>query len=256
MRVVRALCRLAAIGASVAAGGYAVYLAAAWMRYGRIRQTRGDGHDLLLDRFMPTYDVVERHEIDVNAPAAVTFSASHDLDLQQSTLIAAIFKAREAILGGAADMTDRPRALVAWAKTLGWRTLADVPDREPVMGAVTRPWEANVVFRPVPSEQFAAFDEPNWVKIAWTLRVDSVSVDRSVARTETRAVATDATARRMFRRYWSLFSPGITLIRREALRLVKGDAERLARASARPSSVDRFEFVSAGDLDPQSERTL
>jgi len=60
----------------------------------------------------------------------------------------------------------------------------------------------------------------------------------------------------MFRRYWSLFSPGITLIRREALRLVKGDAERLARASARPSSVDRFELVSAGDLDPQSERTL
>ena len=256
MRVIRTLCRLAAICAGVGAGAYAAYAAVAWVRYGRIRQTSGDDHDLWLDRYLPTYDVVERHEIDVNAPAAVTFSASCDLDLQQSTLIAAIFKGRDAILGGAADLTDRPRALVPWAKTLGWRMLADAPDRELVMGAVTRPWEANVVFRPVPSERFASFDEPNWVKIAWTLRVDPVSASRSVARTETRAVATDPIARRRFRRYWSLFSPGIILIRREALRLVKADAERRARASARPPSVNRFELVPAGDLDPQSERTL
>jgi len=62
-------------------------------------------------------------------------------------------------------------------------------------------------------------------------------------------MATDPAARRKFRRYWSIFSPGIVLIRRVALRLTKLDAER--RASERRWSADRFELVSAGDLDPE-----
>jgi hypothetical protein len=37
---------------------------------------------------------------------------------------------------------------------------------------------------------------------------------------------TDATARRRFRRYWAVMSPGILLIRYEMLRLVRREAER------------------------------
>jgi hypothetical protein len=48
-------------------------------------------------------------------------------------------------------------------------------------------------------------------------------------RTETRALATDAEARRRFRRYWAAFSPGIILIRRAMLRPVRHEAERRAR---------------------------
>jgi len=82
------------------------------------------------------------------------------------------------------------------------------------MGAVTQPWYADVVFRPLPPDQFAAFNEPGYVKIAWTLRADPIAQTESVFRTETRAVATDASARVRFRRYWSFLSPGIILIRR------------------------------------------
>jgi len=71
----------------------------------------------------------------------------------------------------------------------------------------------------------------------------------SLARTETRVMTTDPAARRKFRRYWSIFSPGIVLIRRVALRLTKLDAERRARERRR--TADRFELVSAGDLDPE-----
>jgi hypothetical protein len=39
-------------------------------------------------------------------------------------------------------------------------------------------------------------------------------------------VATDPAARARFRRYWTLASPGIVLIRWELLRLVKREAER------------------------------
>lgn len=249
-RCIRAICRTAAVGAGLAAGGYATYVVATWLRFGRAQGATVEDQDSLLDQFMPTYDVVERHQVQVAAPADITFSAACDLDLQQSMLIGTIFKAREALFSSAPDVSDRPRALVPWAKTLGWGVLADVPGREIVMGAVTRPWDANVVFQALPPEQFAAFNEPNYVKIAWTLRADAANDMESLARTETRAVATDPTARRKFRRYWAFFSPGIVLIRREALRLVKADAERPARQDCRPS-IDRIERASTGELDPR-----
>ena len=99
------------------------------------------------------------------------------------------------------------------------------------MGAVTQPWEANVVFRPLPPAEFVAFDEPDYVKIAWTLRADPVDDNESIFRTETRVMTTDAVARRKFRWYWARFSPGIVVIRRVMLGLLKNEAERRATAT-------------------------
>ena len=106
------------------------------------------------------------------------------------------------------------------------------------------------MFRSLRPDAFAAFNEPDYVKIVWTLRADSTGPGESVARTETRAMTTDAGARRKFRRYWSLVSPGIVLIRRVALLLVRAEAERRAREST-AAPRDRFDLVSVGDLDPQ-----
>jgi hypothetical protein len=64
--------------------------------------------------------------------------------------------------------------------------LAEVPEREIVVGAVTRPWEPNVTFRAVPPDEFAAFREPDYVKIVWTLRADPIGAAESIYRTETR----------------------------------------------------------------------
>ena len=139
-----------------------------------------------------------------------------------------IFRAREVILGSDADAVARPSGLLALTKSLGWGVLAEVPCREVVMGAVTRPWVANVTFRGLLPEEFAAFDEPGFVKIAGTLRADPLSPIESVFRTETRVIATDATARAKFRRYWSLVSPGIIAIRWLMLQPVKREAEREA----------------------------
>lgn len=96
------------------------------------------------------------------------------------------------------------------------------------MGAVTQPWRGNVVFRAIPPDLFADFREPDYVKIVCTLRVDAVSPTASIFRTETRAMTTDAGARRKFRWYWARFSPGIVLIRLLTLRMLKAEAERRA----------------------------
>jgi hypothetical protein len=125
----------------------------------------------------------------------------------------------------------QPRAFVPQMRAIGWGVLAEIPGREIVMGAVTRPWEPNVVFRAVPAADFAAFREPGFVKIAWTLRADPAGPGASVFRTETRATATDAGARARFRVYWALASPGIELIRRASLGPLGRDAARRQRAS-------------------------
>ena len=197
---------------------------------------------------MPVYEVVERHHIRVAAPAAVTLAAAREQDLLQLPLVRPIFKSRAVILGATPDDRPQPRGLLAATQALGWGILADVPGLEIVVGAVTRPWEANVTFRALPPDEFAAFSEPGFVKIAWTLRADPVAGEASIFRTETRAVATDPIARARFRRYWAFASPGIGLIRRLSLRPLKRDAERRARVTNAEHAIHAEpSFDEAGD---------
>jgi hypothetical protein len=150
------------LGAATASGAaaYGAYVAAAWLRYGRPRRASAEEADSLLDRFMPEYDVVERRSIQINAPAEVALRAACRLDLEGSCLVRAIFKGRELLLGARSDAKPLPRGLLAKTKALGWCPLAEVLDREIVMGAATEPWAANPVFRPLAPEDFAAFRDP------------------------------------------------------------------------------------------------
>jgi hypothetical protein len=175
--------------------------------------------------FMPNYEVADRHKITVAAPAEVTLSAAGEIQLENSAFIRAIFKGRELVLGGE-NRKVRSKALLEEVKELGWGVLAELPGREIVMGAITKPWEPNPVFRALPSDEFQAFQEPGYVKIIWTLRANPDGNGQSIFRTETRAVATDVEARRKFRRYWALLSPGIIAIRSFMLPAVKAEAER------------------------------
>jgi hypothetical protein len=221
----RASAKWLAAGAGIAAVSYAAYAALTWVRYGRVTHRR-DEDDPLLDRFMPTYEIAERHRIAINAPVAATFAAACEMDFASSAVIRAIFRARELVLGATGERAAVPAGILEQTKALGWGVLAEVPGREIVMGAVTQPWLADVVFRALPPEQFAAFREPGYVKIAWTLRADPDGPSRSIHRTETRVSTTDAVARAKFRRYWAVFSPGIVIIRQIGIRLVKREAER------------------------------
>ena len=220
--------RWLAMGLGLPALGYAATMALAWSRYGRPGRPKASEADALLDRFMPVYEVAERHHVRIAAPAEITFAAAAAVNLQGSAIVRAIFRARELALG-ADPAPRRATGLLAEMTSLGWRILAEDPGREIVLGAVTHPWRADVEFRGLEPSAFAAFSEPGYVKIAWTLRVDPMGHDDCVFRTETRVATTDSMARKKFRWYWARFSPGIVLIRRLMLVSLKADAERRAR---------------------------
>jgi hypothetical protein len=231
----RTIVRWLAAAAGVAVAAYGSYVGVTWVRYGHTPPPARGEEDPLLDRFMPTYDVVDRHQIRVDAPAAVTFDVAQTMDLFEMPVVRAIIKGRELMLGATSDVRPRSRGLLAEVQSLGWVVLAETPGREVVVGAVTKPWQPNVTFRSLAPEAFAEFAEPDYVKIAWTLRADPSGANVSVFRTETRAIATDAAARQKFRKYWSFLSPGIRLIRRVSLAPLKSEAERRAREDAQPS---------------------
>jgi hypothetical protein len=231
--------RWGAGAAGLAAGAYAACVAVAWCRFGRTKHPPGNSDpDPLLDRFMPVYEVRGLHHIRVGAPAGVTLAAAREMPLFRLPLVRAIFKARELILGAAPDDRPRPHGLLCEAQALGWGVLGEIPGREIVVGAVTRPWEANVVFHALAPGEFPAFDKPGWVKIAWTLRAEPIGRGECVFSTETRVASTDAEARARFRRYWSFFSPGMALIRWLSLRPLKKEAERRARSAGAAEQAD------------------
>jgi hypothetical protein len=227
---VRTAAEYIAGGAAVAALGYAAYAGSAWVHYGHATRARDpEDQDPLLDGLMPLYDIVERHRVRVNAPAVLTQKVARELEMD-SWVVRAIFKGRELMLGSEPAPAAPAGGLLATALSIGWSVLADETAREVILGAATRPWEPNPVFRELHPREFAPFAEPGYVKIAWTLRTDPAGDRASVFRTETRAIATDIDARAKFRPYWAMVSPGVEVIRRAMLLSLKQEAERRVAA--------------------------
>jgi hypothetical protein len=218
--------RVLAFGAGAAALGYAGLVAWHRSRYGQVTYVAGPEAAQLLDRFVPAPEVVENHEIEIDAPPDVVLAAAKEMRLLDSRLIRGIFKVRELVLGGEPDTRAHPEALFEQMRSIGWVLLAERPGREIVMGAATIPWHANPVFRSVPAREFEAFREPGYVKIAWSLRAEPAGDYKSVFHTETRVSTTDGQAREQFKRYWSFVAPGVELIRIAMLRPLKREAER------------------------------
>lgn len=179
----------------------------------------------LMDDFIPKADMRERHSIIVRAPAAVVMEVARHFDMQSIPLVRAIFWLRGKILGSQQPGTA-PRGLVTDTLSLGWGVLHDQPQRMFIAGAACQPWQPDVVFTPIPAEQFVDYAEPDCVKILWTLEAEEQKPERTRFSTETRVAATDERARKKFRRYWRVYGVGILMIRWLVLPAMRRQAER------------------------------
>jgi hypothetical protein len=142
-------------------------------------------------------------------------------------LVRAIFRLRSMIMRDAPDARV-PQLIVAEATALGWGVLTNernVHARVLVMGAAARPWQRNVTFQAIAPNAFAAFREPDLVKIVWTLEAEPLGPALTRFRTETRAEATDRHARRRFAWYWLAFSVGIHFIRWNMVHALRRECE-------------------------------
>lgn len=196
---------------------------------------------MLIDRFLPRYDVTYVCETSVDAPPEDTYAAIRETNLRDP-VIDALFAVRELPLMIARRLRGEPPPPPAPPKVTfgdvaqmgpGWVSLAEEPGTEFVLGSVGRFWRKDYGGRPVTAEQFVPFSEPGYAKLALGLAVRPVGAG-SILRCEARTATTDESARRTFRRYWRLIAPGVGLVMRRAVRRIKGEAERRAMTIAVP----------------------
>ena len=179
-----------------------------------------------LDPFMPRFDVRERFERRVCASPEVVMRTAYDFDMQSIWPIRTIINARKFILGGTRDKRE-PKGLVEECLDIGWGRLVEEPDKLLICGAVCQPWVGDVKFTPIPAKDFAAYDEPEQVKIVWSLETKEIEPGLTIFAHEVRAVATDDEARRKFFRYWRWARFGIVAVRLLLLPAIKRRAEAL-----------------------------
>lgn len=190
---------------------------------------------MLLDRYLPRYDVTEAHAVVVDADTSLTWQAVRQGDLSQSAVIRVLLELRslpnrlQRVLTRQPPGPARPPLALGDMERAGFLLLGESPGREIVFGTIARPWKAVTGDEPAPQVEagrFAAFDTPGYVKVAFNIRVEPYGSGRALITTETRTAATDPASLRRFARYWTLAGPFSALIRRLTLRIVKSAAER------------------------------
>lgn len=159
---------------------------------------------------LPVYHHGERHTIRVAATPERALAAAREARLDDVPLVRVLFRLR--------GLRAAPKGPV-WDALLaeGFQPVGD--DTVVLVG---KPWSPKGGTRRV--EDFVAFAEPGWAKMAMDLRAVPDG-DGSRLETETRVYLTDAFARRRFRAYWLVVRPFSGLVRRSWLKAAKRRAE-------------------------------
>jgi hypothetical protein len=175
---------------------------------------------ILLDQAMPNYDRREVHRRRIHAPADAIWEAAKELRGDEMAVMRLLMGIRTLGRGSG----NGQRTVLSSFRGMGFRLIAEDPGEEMVVAGIGRFWQPSGGLRKVESaEQFAAFAEPGYAKVAFNFRLEG-----EVLSTETRIAGTDAHARRRFGAYWLLVRPGSGLIRREWLRAIDKRAQAAA----------------------------
>jgi hypothetical protein len=193
---------------------------------------------MLLNKYIPEYDVTEVHSIRVKASPEAIYRALSELTLTEiSGIVRLLFwlrslpeKREKRVLE---KLSNKQPMLQSIMKN-GFVTIAGNPPQELVFGLMApgdigRFWKknsiTNIQFKD--ADSFMAFTDPNYIRV-----VANFSIEQSdkpgwvIVRTESRSVGLSKKAFQQFRPYWRIIRPWSGLIRRLWLRGIKRKAER------------------------------
>lgn len=174
-----------------------------------------------LHRLIPNPRMLDVDHVVLQASPERVWQKVRHLDLASSRLVRALFAIRtlpSRLAGETLDPRVRLDDLASSSEHPGFQILIDDPPREVAAGAIGKVWHLRIPFVHVDgAEAFAAFAEPDFVKVAWAIRVIPASSTRTHVEFELRVDATTDEAWRKFRRYYRVIGPGSHFIRRVVL---------------------------------------
>jgi hypothetical protein len=173
---------------------------------------------MLVDDFLPTYDVSDAVASVVHADVAITWNALIDVDLievgRQRPLVGVLGAIRvlpdvvSQMLHG--ELPQRPPKHLRLHDTAtippdegGWVLLGERPRDEIALGLVGKFWKPVIEFVRVTPEHFRDFAAPGYAKTIYALSVRRIDEQRTLLSGVMRTATTDEHARRWFRRYWT-----------------------------------------------------
>lgn len=192
---------------------------------------------MLIDEFLPRYDVVERHQLRIRASAVTTYAALLTTDFAVSGLLRALLALRAlpaALRTGPAGWRalrarDATPLTLATLEASGFTRLAATPPTELVLGLEGRFWTlAPERCAPLAAAFRTTAPAPGTARAVWSFAFHAKGPAVTLVTTETRVLCADAAARRRFLPYWALVRPGSGLIRRAMLRRLRDTVERRA----------------------------
>ena len=174
---------------------------------------------MLLDDFLPVYDVSDAVATVVHADVSTTWQALMQVDLIE----VGRRKPLVGVLGGLRALPEivshllhgevppagpahlRLRDLQALpAASGGWVLLGERPDDEIALGLVGKFWRPVIEWAEVPADRFRDWSTPGFAKTIYALSVRRIDDRHTLLSGAMRTATTDDTARQWFRRYWTL----------------------------------------------------
>jgi len=180
---------------------------------------------MLIDQYMPVYDVDARYQIDIHAPIERVYSAARHLNMNDSWMVRWLYRLR-----GLPESNLTLNGMLKW----GFILLADQASQEIVFGLIGRFWTPSGRIQSATADTFVEFQQPGYAKVAGNFALSPQSDGIVRVTTDTRVYCPDGPSRRHFRLYWALIGPFSGIIRKEWLRLIKQKAEA-SPGSAKPA---------------------
>lgn len=189
-----------------------------------------------LDFVVPTPRELETDSVDLAVPPERAWEIVRHADFGRLGLVRALFDLRtlpSRLSGNEPEEVHLGIDQLGSSKERpGFQILREDPPRELVVGAIGKVWKLEIPFVHVASaEEYAAFSEPGYVKVAWALRVRPLGERDSRVTMELRVDATDEQAWSAFTRYFMLIGPASKLIRKMLF-------ASLAREHGSPTSLE------------------
>jgi hypothetical protein len=173
---------------------------------------------MLVDDFLPVYDVSDAVATVVDADVPTTWNALMEVDLidvgRRRPLVGVLGAIRMLpdvvghVLHG--ELPQRPPPHLRLRDTTamplqggGWVLLGERPQDEIALGLVGKFWRPVIEFANVTADGFRDFTEPGYAKTIYSLSVRPLGERRTLLSGVMRTATTDRHARRWFRRYWT-----------------------------------------------------
>jgi hypothetical protein len=184
---------------------------------------------MLIDDFLPAYDVTEYHELEIRAPLERVYQAALNLNLSNSKIVRLLLALRgmPALLRSSDKSVEEPCFNLDGLLQSGFILLAKEPEKELLLGLVGKFWKPTGNILKIKAEDFQPFNKQGFAKAVWNFAIDEKSPDKIRLSTETRVLCLDNSSRLRFRFYWTFIRPFSGLIRMEMLRAIRREAESL-----------------------------